>query len=261
MSALKLAVLVVDDEPPARRKIRRFLEADPDIETIDEAGDGRTALRALQKGRHDLVFLDVQMPALDGFGVIEELDRETLPEIVFVTAHDDYAIKAFQVRALDYLLKPFDEKRFRQSLARAKQHIRMDRTAELAGAVESLVQEIKGGGGGGAPRHLERIMVKSGGRVFFVKTRKISWIEAAANYVKLYVLGDEHLLRDTLEGLEKKLDPGRFARVHRSHIVNIDHVTEMYHWSHGDYMIVLKDGTELKLSRRYRGSLPNRTST
>lgn len=251
MTGLDLKVLIVDDEPPARRKILRFLDADPDIGQVEEAANGKEAVAAIRRGNHDLVFLDVQMPGLDGFGVIHELQADVLPAIVFVTAHDEHAIKAFEVRALDYLLKPFDEDRFAAAIERAKEHIRVGRAAEISGVVQNLVSEIKS-----ESPYVDRVMVKSAGRIFFVKVGEIAWIEAAGNYVKLHVGATEHLLRETMDSLLSKLDPRAFARVHRSHAVSLDYIREMYHWSHGDYMIVLKDGTELKLSRRYRDNLP-----
>ena len=251
MCQLQLSVLVVDDEAPARRKLKRFLSDDPEIMNIQEATNGEEAVARLVGGSFDLVFLDVQMPALDGFGVIEALEGYPLPAIIFVTAHDEHAIRAFDVRALDYLLKPYDQERFDVALERAKEHARAGRAADLSAVVQDLVKEIKGGS-----TYLDRIMVKSSGRIFFVKVSEVSWIEAAGNYVKLHVGAGEHLLRETLEATLRKLDPSNFARVHRSHAVNLDRIREFYHWSHGDYMIVLKDGTELRLSRRYRDNLP-----
>ena len=248
---MQLEVLIVDDEPPARKKLRRLLEGDPDVVGIDEAGNGPQAVDAIRAGHYDLVLLDIQMPALDGFGVIEDLEGEELPAIIFVTAHDEHAIRAFEVHALDYLLKPFDAERFLAALARAKEQIRLGRAADLSGVVRDLVDEMKGS----APP-LSRIMVKESGRIFFVSSAEISWIEAAGNYVKLHVGGREHLLRQPLDQLLGQLDRSRYVRVHRSHAVNLDYVREIYHWSHGDYMIVLKDGTELRLSRRYRDALP-----
>lgn len=246
-----MRVLIVDDEPPARRKLRRFLEADPDVEVAGEVGNGADAVRAIEANHPDLVFLDVQMPALDGFGVMEALDVEPLPLIIFVTAYDEYAIKAFEVEALDYLLKPFDEERFRQALDRAKRYLRDGRADELGTRLRHLLGEIRK-----ELRYISRIMVTSGSRIFYVNTSEILWIEGAANYVKLHVGNDVHLVRETLDGMLGQLDPGTFVRVHRSHVVNLDYVHELYHWSHGDYVIVLKDGTEVKLSRRYRDQVP-----
>ena len=251
MTSLVLDVLVIDDEPPARRKIVRFLQGDRDIGAVREAGNGEEALRAVQQQMPDVVFLDIQMPAVDGFGVIERLDRRPGPQIIFTTAYHDHAIRAFEVRALDFLLKPFDKRRFQAALDRAKEQVRLGRTAELSGKVQGLLDELRAG-----PNYLARVMVKAGGRVFFLKTRDIAWIEGAANYVKLHTGTEQYLLRETLDRMSTQLDPNTFVRAHRSHIINVDHVHVMHPWSHGDYLVELKDGTELKLSRRYRDRLP-----
>jgi two-component system LytT family response regulator len=242
-----IRVLIADDEPPARRKLRRFLTRVPDIEVVGEAADGDQAASLIRSHRPDAVFLDVQMPSMDGFAVLDALSPHLLPVVVFVTAHDEYAVRAFEVRALDYLLKPYDERRFRAAVDRMRAHVRAGRQGDLAAQLRGLIADVHG-----RSRFAHRLMVSSHGTVSFVKTDEIAWIEGAANYVKLHVGRDIHTLRETLDGLLARLDPATFVRVHRSSVVNVDHIRRLYHWSHGDYMIELKDGGEVRMSRRYR---------
>jgi two-component system LytT family response regulator len=251
MTGPPLTVVVVDDEPPARDKLGLFLARDAEAELVGEAGDGATAVALIEKCRPDLVFLDIQMPGLDGFAVIEALEVRPLPYIVFVTAHDEYALRAFEVRALDYLLKPYDEERFQRSLTRAKEQVRLGRGFELSDTLASMAGELQ-------RRHnlLDRLLVRSGGRVVFVHTADIAWIESAANYVRVHGGGEEFLLRRTLDGLLAQLDPRKFVRIHRFYAVNLDYVVELQPVSHGDYSVLLRDGKCLKLSRRYRQQLP-----
>jgi two-component system LytT family response regulator len=246
----------VDDEPLARQRLRRLLEADPDIAVLGECGDGEQAVADVLKLRPDLVFLDVQMPVLDGFGVLQaladqgDLGDSALPVVIFVTAHDRYALKAFEVHALDYLLKPYDKSRFAVALERAKTQVRQGSTTALNERLQELLQGVSGSRQGPG-----RLMVKSGGRIYFVRIEDIDWIEAAANYVRLHVGKEDHLLRESLTGLEKKLDPAHFVRIHRSTIVNLERIRELQPAFHGDYVIILRDGTELALSRGCRDKL------
>jgi two-component system LytT family response regulator len=247
---LRIRTLIVDDEPLARQRLRALLEDDPDIDILGECGDGKQALAELRQQRPDLVFLDVQMPVLDGFGVLEELAGAVMPVVIFVTAHDRYALKAFEVHALDYLLKPFDRDRFGAALTRAKTQVHQGRTGALDERLLDLLQSVP------SRRALtERLVVKSGGRVTFVRIEDIDWIEAAANYVRLHVGKENHLLRESMSGLEGKLDTARFVRIHRSTIVNIERIRELQPAFHGDYVIILQDGTELALSRGCRDKL------
>jgi two-component system LytT family response regulator len=249
MRLVKIRTLIVDDEPLARQRLRRLLEADADIAILGECSDGQTAVTELRDLRPDLVFLDVQMPVLDGFGVIQALAGTALPVVIFVTAHDRYALKAFEVHALDYLLKPFDKARFAAALDRAKAQVRQGSAAALNERLAEMLQSAPG------RRGPERLMVKSGGRIYFVRIEDIDWIEAAGNYVRLHVANEDHLLRETLSALEKRLDPARFVRIHRSTIVNLDRIREIQPAFHGDYVIVLQDGKELALSRSCRDRL------
>ncbi len=248
MKRAAIRALIVDDEPPARRKVRRFLEAEDDVEVVDEAGDGPAATAAIRERRPDLVFLDIQMPGADGFEVIEALG-DTRPHIIFITAFHEHAVRAFDVEAVDYLLKPFDAERFQLALARAKERIRGDEPGLSLETMQRLLEGV----GAGAP--LERILVKREDRSFFVATAEIDWIEAADNYVKLHTRGGSYLVRGTLAGLESRLDRSRFVRISRSAIVNLERIAELRPWSHGDRIAVLRDGTELTLSRRYRKRL------
>ena len=246
----RIRALIVDDEPLARERIRNLVERDPEVVVAAECRDGQEAIAAIRERAPDLVFLDVQMPEKSGFDVIAEVDVAVLPVIVFVTAHDDYALRAFEVAALDYLLKPFDEDRFSKSLDRAKTQIRSRRPDEFQQRVLSMMEGLRT-----APRGLERLIVKTGGQLVFLKTEEVDWIQAEGNYVRLHVGRASHLVRETIQSLEASLDPARFMRIHRSTIVNLDRVREIQPLVHGEYRVVLTDGTKLSLSRGYRDRL------
>jgi two-component system LytT family response regulator len=247
---VKIRALVVDDEPLARQRVRTLLEADPEIELVAECADGEQAVTALEEHKPDLVFLDVQMPLLDGFGVLEALGGGWMPVVVFVTAHDRYALKAFEVHALDYLLKPFDRERFQAALERAKAQVRKEQDGGVSEKLFALLQDVKD-----ARRPQDRLVVKSAGRVYFVRIEDIDWIEAAGNYARLHVGKDTHLLRESMSGLEARLEARKFLRIHRSTIVNLERIRELQPTFHGDYAVTLRDGTELTLSRGYRDKL------
>ena len=246
----RIRALIVDDEPLARERIRNLVERDPEVVVAAECRDGQEAIAAIRERAPDLVFLDVQMPEKSGFDVIAEVDVAVLPVIVFVTAHDDYALRAFEVAALDYLLKPFDEDRFSKSLDRAKTQIRSRRPDEFQQRVLSMMEGLRT-----ATRGLERLIVKTGGQLVFLKTEEVDWIQAEGNYVRLHVGRASHLVRETIQSLEASLDPARFMRIHRSTIVNLDRVREIQPLVHGEYRVVLTDGTKLSLSRGYRDRL------
>jgi two-component system LytT family response regulator len=245
-----LRVLIVDDEPLSRQRLRALLEAEPDIVVIGECTDGASAVAALREAGPDLVFLDVCMPELDGFGVLEAMGKERPPGVIFVTAYDKYALRAFEVHALDYLLKPFDRERFQKALERARAQITAAQTAEVSEQLRALLEESRPG-----RKYLERIVIRSASRVFFLRVEEIDWIEAAANYLRLHVGKEAHLLRETMNGLEARLDPEKFLRIHRSTIVNIERIQELQPWFHGDYVVLLRDGNKLTLSRSYRQKL------
>src|SRR6266498_2724989 len=231
----KIRAIVVDDERPARRKIIRFLEAEPGIELVGEAGNGHQAVETIQRAKPDLVFLDIQMPGMNGFEVIEALEVGSPPQFVFVTAYDKFALRAFEVNALDYLLKPFDLNRFQKALEKAKENLELRKTSRLNERLARFIEEIR------ATRFAERLLVSSGERACLLQVERINWIEAARNYVKLHVGKETHTLRGTIEGLSSKLDSKRFIRVNRSHVVNMDFIKELHRWFHGQYHIMLKD--------------------
>lgn len=239
-----LRALIVDDEPIARRRIRRLLRACDGVEIAGECGDGRSALEAIDATWPDLVFLDVQMPGLDGFDVVAQLHPERTPAIVFVTAFDRYALRAFDVHAVDYLLKPIAPARLGLAVDRVRQ--RIERGANSEGLV-GLLRELRD-----RPRHLVRLPVRARGRIVMLDMNAIEWIQATDNYVTVHANGREYLLRETLAGLEHQLDPERFVRIHRSTIAALDRIVELHPASHGDFDVRLRDGTRLTLSRSWR---------
>ena len=253
----KIRTIIVDDEPLARRNIRLLLRNDPEIEITAEANSGREALSLIRKHSPDLVFLDIQMPELDGFGVLENIEAEQLPAIVFVTAFDKYALKAFEFHALDYLLKPFDDDRFEKALAQAKLQIEQRELKDLSQRLVALLEgrEKRPHETTGRQEYLSRLLIKSAGRVFFLKTDEIDYVQAEDYYVKLHVGRKGHLLRETMNEMEAKLDPAKFLRIHRSSIVNIERIRELQQHFNGEYIVLLHDGTELKLSRSRREQL------
>jgi two-component system, LytTR family, response regulator len=258
----RIRVLVVDDEPLARTGVRELLQRDGDLEVIGEAASGAEAVEALRELKPDLVMLDVQMPGMSGFDVIRTVGPDKMPAVVFVTAFDQFAVRAFEVNAVDYLLKPFDDERFSLTVARAKRVIRQAHAGELSRRLaELLVNTASPTASAPAPApgpkegYADRLVVKSGGRVFFLRTDELEWIEAADYYVKLHVGGKTHLLRETMNALEARLDPRKFFRVHRSAIVHLDRIRELQPYFRGEHVLILQDGTKLKLSRARREKL------
>ena len=243
----QIRVLIVDDEELARDTVRLLLEDVSDFEVIGEAADGQSAVESIRELEPDLVFLDVQMPVLTGMDVVAEIGASNMPAVVFATAYDEYAVKAFEASAIDYLIKPFSDERFEATLERVRTQFRQKRYADLEKRFRSLLGEA-GSGGAGRP---SRFMVKERGTIRFVDAEDVQWVEAAGDYVVLHAGKDNLMLRDTMTDMEDKLDPDSFVRVHRSHIVNINFVREIKSYFHGDYILYLNDGTELKVSRRY----------
>ncbi|MBP1773756.1 MAG: yehT 1 [Holophagaceae bacterium] len=243
---MKLRALVVDDEALARQRIRDLLRRSGDIEVAGECVNGLEAVRAIEELAPDLVFLDIQMPELDGFGVVEALGAERMPPTLFITAYDQHALRAFEVHALDYLLKPFSSQRFHQALERARRwcsHSATDKGPDLEGLLAGLRRERP---------WVDRLLVKQGDRHILVRTSAIQWIEAEDNHVRLHVEGTSHLLRQTMTGLLARLDPSQFRRIHRSAIVNLDCIREFQPWTGGDHVVFMRDGTRLTLSRTFR---------
>jgi two-component system LytT family response regulator len=252
-----LRVVVVDDEPLARSGVAGLVARDPELALVAECEDGRDAVEAITRLRPDLVLLDVQMPEMDGFEVLRALGPERLPVVVFVTAFDRFALRAFEVAAVDYLLKPFDDERFAVAVARAKHAVRTAEAGELGRRVMALLERT----GAPAPAASDapppaapagfasRLTVKGSGRTVFIRVDEVDWIEADDYYAKLHVAGKTHLLRETMGSLEGRLDPTRFFRVHRSAIVNLDRVREVQFLFRGEHVVILHDGTKLKLSR------------
>ena len=249
----KIKVLVADDEPLARERLSGLLSQEPDIEVVGQARDGEEAVTSIHDESPDLVFLDVQMPQMSGFDVIEAVGSDKMPLVIFVTAYDQHALKAFQVRALDYLLKPFDRERFKDALGRARKQLERDENGDLGRRLLALVKDLRRD----QPKS-DRLVVKSGGRLFFLRTDEIDWVEAAGNYVRLHVGPGSHLLRETMNAIEGRLDPEKFFRIHRSRIVNMERIQELQPWLNGEYAVLLRTGTRLTLSRGYREKLQDR---
>lgn len=255
-----LRILIVDDEPSAREIVREMLAdalQNGELEIVGECGDGHSAIHAIQTTKPDLVFLDVQMPETDGFAVLAALQPDQLPVVIFVTAYDQYALRAFDVHALDYLLKPFDRERFDQAFERARHTLHRDRESELNERILSLLEERPTPQSQQPARqqYLERLVVKTDGRVFFLRADEIEWIEAEGNYVSLHAGKKAYLFREAISTLAKQLDPRKFRRIHRSTIVNIDSIKELQPMFRGEYRVVMRDGVELKLSHNYRDNL------
>ncbi|MFN8651521.1 MAG: LytTR family DNA-binding domain-containing protein [Gemmatimonadales bacterium] len=239
-------VLIVDDEPLVRRGIAALLALEPEVQVLGEARNGSEALTQIRALRPDLVFLDVQMPGLDGLGVLASLEEDERPAVVFVTAFDQYAVRAFDLHAVDYLLKPFDDARFRLALGRARDRLRRGATDTERASLSALLAELR------APPGPDRLAVREQGQVVLVPVDEIDWIEAADNYVRLHRGKQYHLLRESLNHLETTLDPRRFARIHRSAMVNLTRVRALEPVPGGEYDVILTDGRRLTLSRGYR---------
>ena len=240
--------VVVDDEPPARRRLRALLADEADVEIVGEAGGGTAAVQLITAERPDLVFLDVQMPGLDGFGVLRAVAPSHLPLVIFVTAYDEHAIRAFEVAAVDYVLKPVDEARFRAAVRRAVERVRGARPADLSAELATLLERLQPA----AAAPPERFPVRANGVVTFVRVHDIDWVDVAGDQVRLHVGKETHLLRETMAQVEARLPAATFVRIHRSTIVNLDRVREVQPWFKGDYVLILKDGTRLTSGRTYR---------
>ena len=251
-----IRTLIVDDEPEARLGLRSLLESDDQISVIGECSGGNEALESISLYKPDLVLLDIQMPDMNGFDVIRNVESDTLPVVIFVTAYDQYSLKAFEVHAIDYVLKPFTNKRFKEAISQAKEKIRsqkdLSKLTERMNALLARFDEQPPRVPNATPTYLQRIAVKEGDRITFLNVEQIDWIEAADNYICLHVGRKKFLLRSKLGDIEKQLNPNHFLRIHRSRIVRIDGIREMVPLGSGDCILILKDGTELTSSRTYR---------
>jgi two-component system LytT family response regulator len=252
----RIRALVVDDEPVARDRLVRLLEQQGDIDLVGQCSNGLETVTAIEQLSPDLVFLDVQMPEMDGFEVVRALEAGRVPAVVFVTAYDEYAVRAFEVHALDYLLKPFSSVRFRATLAHAREQLDRHRASDLGRRLRELAPTLWEKSG--APKTADRLLVRSTGRVHFVRTSEIDWCEAAGNYVRLHVGDESHLFRETMNGLESKLDPRHFVRIHRKTIVNVERIEELRSSLAGECTVYLRNGAKLTLSRGYREGFQER---
>jgi two-component system LytT family response regulator len=251
MTKSEIKALVVDDEFLGRERICSLLSEHADIKIVGECVNGREAVEAIQNLKPDLIFLDVQMPKIDGFEVVQIIGAENMPAVIFVTAYDEYAIRAFEINAVDYLLKPFDQERFEKAVERAKREIkRHEPPTEIRENLRELLKEVKN-----EPGYLKRIPVKSASGTTFVPTEEIDWISASGHYLELHIGNKTHLIREKLSVIETQLDPQIFARIHRSTIVNIDRIKSLHPIFNGDQLVILKDGRELNLRRNYYDEL------
>ncbi len=247
---MTIRAVIVDDEPLARRRIRSLLVEAEDVEVIAECANGKEAIQAIEESPPDLLFLDIQMPELDGFDVLQAIGVGHVPVVIFVTAYDQFALRAFEAHALDYLLKPFDDERFEAALQRARERIRQQQGGDLDRRLRAMLEEVRGDRG-----YLQRLVVPTGHRSVFIRTEEIDWIEAERNYIRLHVGGRAYLLRENLSRIESALDPTTFCRIHRSTIVNIDRIQAVESLFGGAYLVVLHDGTKLTSGRSYRCNL------
>jgi two-component system, LytTR family, response regulator len=247
---MSFAAIIVDDEPLARRSIRKCLKAFPEFTVVAECGDGQSAIAAVRERRPDLLFLDIQLPESDGFQVLAAIGKEAVPVTIFVTAYDRYALQAFEAHALDYLLKPFSEDRFRDALEHAKRSLDAGKDRAPNQQLERLLEQLAK-----KKAFVERIPVPSKGRFLFVNVRDLDWVEAEGNYLRLHSNGASYLLRGNMNEMERKLDPARFMRIHRSTIVNLQRIREVQPWFRGHHRVVMNNGQELKLSRYQKDKL------
>lgn len=255
MKDMKIKTAIIDDEPLAREKIRTFLKNENDIDVIAEGKDSLEAIELIKKSKPDLVFLDIKMPGMNAFEMLENLKVKEFPLIIFTTAFDKYALKAFEVHALDYLLKPFDRERFQLTLNRARIHLNNKTTGDDNKKILEALNSLKGKDSSGSEKYLERIVIKSSEKIYFIQTFEIEWLEASGNYIKIFANAASHLTRDTMNSMEKKLNPGKFVRIHRSIIVNVDFIKEFKPWFNGEYEVYMKNKAKFTSGRTYKNNI------
>ncbi len=243
-----IRAIIVDDEPLAREKVQLFAKGETDLEIVDVCANGQEAIASFRKFTPDLLFLDIQMPEMTGFEVLHHLHTDPLPGIIFITAYDEFALRAFEFHALDYLLKPFDRERFHKAVEHARESLRSASESQITTEqIKALLDSMKE-----TPAKLERLIVKTNGRIIFLRLEEIDWMEAAGNYIKLHVGNESHLVRETMNNLEQQLHPQQFIRIHRSTIINIEKIKELQPYFNGEYKVVLKNNTQVILSRGFR---------
>ncbi len=247
---MTIRVLIADDKLPAREKIRRMLRQETDVEIIGECADGLEIIAFIEKQKPDLVFLEIQMPGLDGFEILRKIETDKLPFVIFVTESENFAVKAFEVGALDYLLVPFNKERLQTAVQKARQQIENRSNGSLDKLLRAFLDKLPDG-----KNYPDKIMLKTAKGVSFINTNEVDWVEAAGNYIKLHVKDSGHLLRETMNNIESKLNPDKFLRIHRSSLVNIDRIKELQPLFNGDYIVILQNDTELNLSRNYHDRL------
>lgn len=250
MNDQKIRVCIVDDEPLARKRIEKLLSKDSEVVITKTCANGQEAIEYLKSEDIHILFLDIQMPKLSGFDVLNQVKLKNVPAIIFTTAFDEYAVQAFEYSAIDYLLKPFDNKRFEQALAKAKHRVMHAHTDEFTKRLEKLLNQMESG-----KKYLKRIMIRASDRVYFINVENIEYIEAEGNYVGIHANGKKHLLRETMTNMEKRLHPEHFVRIHRSMIININEIAELQPWFHGDHLVILRSGQKVTMSRNYKKNL------
>lgn len=248
-----IRALIADDEPLARERIARLLASEADVQIVSQCRDGLETVSSIKHNKPDLAFLDIEMPEIDGLGILREIATDTTPVIIFTTAYDHYAIQAFEAHALDYLLKPFDEERFRRALQRARGHLENLRSKDLAARLLAALEDSRPA----QPPEGDRLVIKSAGKVVFLKLDEIDWVEAAANYVHIHAGNEGYYMRETMNSFEARIDAARFIRIHRSTIVNLSKIKELQPCNNGEYIVVLRNGKELSLSRGFRDRIQN----
>jgi two-component system LytT family response regulator len=249
-----IRTIIADDERLARRKLRILLGSEPQVEVVAECPNGRQTVSAIRSFRPDILLLDIQMPDLNGFEVLSEISSDEMPQVIFTSAYDQYAIRAFEAHALDYLLKPFDQDRLHAAIERASLEIRKSRDQEFTNRVLELLSTVKSQKKP-TPEFEDRLAIRTNGRVVFLNLDEIHWVEAAANYVRLNTAKDSYLFRETISRISERLNPADFVRIHRSMIVNVRRIKELIPVNSGEYVVVLNSGKELSCSRGYRANL------